>query len=353
MTEVATIGGAAGAVQSAVHLPAVIGPPTPAEWVALKEQAAVIASSGLAPKSASTPDKVLVIALKARELRLPPMVGLSHIYVVEGKPTLSAEIMAALVHRAGHRLRVVETSAERCVIEGERVDDPGHPQRVTWDMDDAKRAGVAGKGPWKNYPAAMLRARAISALCRFAFADVLMGVAFTPEELGANVDEEGAVVEEAYAVEDRISDAEVVTDDDHAACLRDIEEILAGMPEDVDSAAILEYAGRSYEHAVATERRLRTKIEEADKATLADESTEVSEPDEKTVDNATEPNERNPMRERPARKSQVELLKTLAVEWAGDGGVERLEKRIGKPLSDLTRDEADEWIARITPEDRT
>jgi hypothetical protein len=48
----------------------------------------------------------------------------------------------------------------------------------------------------------------------------------------------------------------------------------------------------------------------------------------------------------------VELLKTLAVEWAGEGGVGRLEKRIGKSLADLTRDEADDWIDRITPKDR-
>ena len=53
-----------------------------------------------------------------------------------------------------------------------------------------------------------------------------------------------------------------------------------------------------------------------------------------------------------ARKSQVDLLKTLAVEWAGEGGVERLEKRIEKPLADLTRSEADEWIDRLTPEGR-
>ncbi len=53
-----------------------------------------------------------------------------------------------------------------------------------------------------------------------------------------------------------------------------------------------------------------------------------------------------------ARKSQVDLLRTLAVEWAGDGGVERLESRVGKPLTDLTRAEADEWIDRLTPEGR-
>jgi len=53
-----------------------------------------------------------------------------------------------------------------------------------------------------------------------------------------------------------------------------------------------------------------------------------------------------------ARKSQVDLLKTLAVEWRGENGVERLEGRLGKPLSDLTRAEADEWIDRLTPEGR-
>ena len=52
------------------------------------------------------------------------------------------------------------------------------------------------------------------------------------------------------------------------------------------------------------------------------------------------------------RKSQVDLLKTLAVEWRGENGVERLENRLGKPLKDMTRAEADEWIDRLTPEGR-
>lgn len=55
-------------------------------------------------------------------------------------------------------------------------------------------------------------------------------------------------------------------------------------------------------------------------------------------------------REPKARKSQVDLLKTLAVEWRGEGGVERLESRIGKKLPSLTRAEADGWIGRLTPE---
>jgi len=51
-----------------------------------------------------------------------------------------------------------------------------------------------------------------------------------------------------------------------------------------------------------------------------------------------------------ARKSQVDLLRTLAEELRGENGVARLESRIGKPLSELSRAEADEWIDRLTPE---
>ena len=57
-------------------------------------------------------------------------------------------------------------------------------------------------------------------------------------------------------------------------------------------------------------------------------------------------------REPKARKSQVDLLKTLAVEWRGEGGIERLENHIGKKLGSLTRAEADDWIERLTPEER-
>jgi hypothetical protein len=50
-----------------------------------------------------------------------------------------------------------------------------------------------------------------------------------------------------------------------------------------------------------------------------------------------------------ARKSQIDLLRTLAEELRGENGVARLESRIGKPLGDLSRAEADEWIDRLTP----
>ena len=55
---------------------------------------------------------------------------------------------------------------------------------ITFTKADAERAGLLGKGVWKQYPQAMLRARAISALCRVLCPDAIRGV-YTPEELGA------------------------------------------------------------------------------------------------------------------------------------------------------------------------
>lgn len=52
-----------------------------------------------------------------------------------------------------------------------------------------------------------------------------------------------------------------------------------------------------------------------------------------------------------ARKSQVDLLRTLAEELRGENGVKRLEERIGKPLTELTKQEANEWIDRLAPQE--
>ncbi len=54
---------------------------------------------------------------------------------------------------------------------------------------------------------------------------------------------------------------------------------------------------------------------------------------------------------RKAMKSQVDLLKTLLVEARGDDGVQKMEKHLGKSISELTRQEADKWIDKLTPED--
>lgn len=57
--------------------------------------------------------------------------------------------------------------------------------------------------------------------------------------------------------------------------------------------------------------------------------------------------------EKKAPQSQIDFIKTLAEEWRGEKGVERLESRIGKPISELSLSEAAEWIDRLTPKEQS
>ncbi len=367
MVELAAIEGGRGASGN-TGLPTVTAPPSPSEWTAMKQQASVIARSGLAPKAVSTPEKILVIAMKARELSLPPMQGLSHIHIVEGRPALSAELMVALVQRAGHKLRVLETSSQKCVVEGLRADDPRHPSRVEWTMEDAQRAGVANKGPWKSYPAAMLRARAISALCRFAFADVLMGAAYVPEELGAEVNEEGEVLsvpdqgEAPQRTEEPVEEAEVVEEQgrvhpEHRRLLDELARLERRIPPQhrPESTQLWNYASAKYGNARAALDKLNGILENLAETPGTEEADEPPfDPDPDPPDDGEPPVNVEEMRgaAKPAPAEQAEesphdRLRALAKELAGEHGVELLEKRAGKEIKELTDEEVGEWSRRL------
>ncbi|MGD3111776.1 hypothetical protein [Streptomyces sp. YGL11-2] len=149
------------------------------------------AASGLLPRQfRGQPANLLYAVEYAESLGLHPMVAITGVHVIEGKPTASAALISALVRRAGHRLRVTgdATAATAQII---RADDPEFVFEVRFTIEDARRAGLLGKDVWKKYPASMLKARAISAVARDACEEALFGVHYTPEELGAVVDQEG------------------------------------------------------------------------------------------------------------------------------------------------------------------
>ncbi len=65
---------------------------------------------------------------------------------------------------------------------------------VAFTLADARAANVVGKDVWKRYPRAMLYARAFTEGARIVGPDLLCGVQYTPEELGAEVNSDGEVI---------------------------------------------------------------------------------------------------------------------------------------------------------------
>jgi hypothetical protein len=140
-------------------------------------------------------------------LDIHPLAALNGIHIIKGKPTQSAELMRSLVQRAGHKFRTTTMTTERSVVSIERADDPGFPVEVTFTMQDARDAGLTGSDTWKHYPSSMLHARATSMVVRAACPDVLMGISYTAEELGAAVDADGNVLDVAEAARIPLTDA--------------------------------------------------------------------------------------------------------------------------------------------------
>jgi hypothetical protein len=105
--------------------------------------------------------------------------------LISGRPALSAEAMRALVLARGHTL-LVEASDTEATVRCRRREWPAEQwSSHTFTLEDAKRAGLAGKGTWASYPRALLTARATSEACRATFPDVIAGLSYTPEEIGS------------------------------------------------------------------------------------------------------------------------------------------------------------------------
>ena len=205
--------------------------PEQSKWQQITGMAEVLANSRLVPSALyRRPADVTLVLLTAHDLGIPSTMAFSKIHIMDSKPTMAAELMVALILREGHSLVPGEVNERSATARGQRKGS-AEVVEFTFTMEDAERAdlpkrarGSRAKGTYDSYPKAMLWARAVSGLARMMFPDVLCGVTYTPEELGAvvDVDEEGDVI---------VVDSQVVTPADAEATPADPDDVqnLRGM----------------------------------------------------------------------------------------------------------------------------
>jgi len=248
-------------------------------FASLEKRASVLASSSLVPTALrDKPADVLLVMALGEEIGVPAVQALSKIHVIEGSPSPSVQLRVELATRAGHEVRLVESTSERCIVRGRRRDDRGDQDAwvtVTWTIDDARRAGLldewvdkwersdgkwkvaeklllvrgddgtfhpagdakadlpewarkqlaAGKlkrrDNWHRYPADMLYARAAARLCKLLFGDTMLGALPASDDvLDRLADVEPDVADERHVAgedsDDDVVDAELV-DDEHGS----------------------------------------------------------------------------------------------------------------------------------------
>lgn len=145
-----------------------------------------LSAASIIPKDyRNQPANILVAIGYAQALGEAPIAALTDVYVVNGRPSMSASMMHRRALEAGHRVRVVADD-QQATASIWRRDDPQYEHKVTWTIDAAQKAGLTKNPTWKSFPAAMLRSRAISEACRIACPEVLGPAKYTPDEIGGN-----------------------------------------------------------------------------------------------------------------------------------------------------------------------
>ena len=154
----------------------------------------VLAKSGFFSDTKQAAQAVVKV-LCGREIGFGPIASMTGVHIVQGKPTIGANLLGASIKRdPRYDYRVIElTDTEAEIAFFQNGQELG---RSRFTMDDAKAANLTNKSVWKQFPRNMLFARALSNGARWYTPDVFGGVTpYTPEELGAEVDQEGDVID--------------------------------------------------------------------------------------------------------------------------------------------------------------
>ena len=149
----------------------------------------VLAQSGYF-SDAKQAAQAAVKVMAGSEVGLGPIASMTNIHIVQGKVTIGANMIAALIRRhPDYDYEVTEHTDQVCSI---RFLYKGKPAGTsTFTMDDAAKAGLTKNPTWKAHPRNMLFARAISNGAKWYAPDVSAGAPiYTPDELGAEVDGE-------------------------------------------------------------------------------------------------------------------------------------------------------------------
>jgi 5'-3' exonuclease len=133
------------------------------------------------------PEAVLAVLLAGRELGLGAMASLRAFHVVQGRPTMAADFIRALVLASGKAqyFDCVERMATTATWKTKRVNSD-HETVLTYTLDEAKTAGlVAPNSGWTKHPADLCAKTGSTKLARLVYPDVTFGL-YSPSELGGD-----------------------------------------------------------------------------------------------------------------------------------------------------------------------
>lgn len=140
--------------------------------------------SNLLPSHIKNANQGVLLMLQGRELGLQPIQAINNIYVVNGKTSISSNMMASLISRSDkYRFKLLEWTDEVCKMEFFEIVNGNRESMgiVDFTIAEAKKAGLTNNPTWTKYTKDMLKARCLSRGARLFCADVIQGMYETDE----------------------------------------------------------------------------------------------------------------------------------------------------------------------------
>ncbi|MEV1167398.1 hypothetical protein [Nonomuraea sp. NPDC049784] len=193
----------------------------------------------LPPQYFKQPANVLWAIEFGESIGVDAITAITEVHVIKGKPSSSAGLVSALVRKAGHRMRTwVERDDNGRLLKAVstivRSDDPDFEFRSEWTIARAQTAGLLKQNEnYGKYPEAMLKARSQTEVARDACKEALCGLGYTPEELGAEVNDDGSIVITTATVQAGASVREA------AAAAQEVDGVVKASPAKLKALADL------------------------------------------------------------------------------------------------------------------
>ena len=125
--------------------------------LAIRDQDITLKTLGVLIKTPTVPKRyrdsptgvadMMSVILTGRDVGIPDMMALQHIYLVNGQASMSGQLMCALVNRSGHRIKVSWQKDGTAVAEAWRRDPWSKELEmvglISFGPDDADIAGLS------------------------------------------------------------------------------------------------------------------------------------------------------------------------------------------------------------------
>lgn len=164
--------------------------------------AQTFAASGMFTGTTSAAQCVVKI-MAGREMGIGPFAAMQGFHVIQGRPVMSANLIAACIKKHPlYNYRVVRLDDQACIIKFyERGEEIGESSLTMEEAEalrlnqDLKNGQYLYKANWQKYPRNMLFARAMSNGARWYCPDIFGGMpVYTADEMDAQEDEDGNVI---------------------------------------------------------------------------------------------------------------------------------------------------------------